>query len=60
MPAMTAAGVASSWKSAGMMPMVLSGPRKIPSSEKMIFQDRVRSRKLVKNGAMTRNSRRFL
>ena len=32
----------------------------MPSSARMIFHEIVRSRKLVKNGAMTRNSSRFL
>ena len=60
MPAMTAAGVASNWKSAGMRPMSLSGPRTMPLSDRMIFHEMVRRRKLVKNGAMTMNSKRFL
>ena len=40
--------------------MSLSGPRIMPLSAKMIFQLMVRSRKLVKNGAMMRNSSRLL
>ncbi len=60
MPAMTAAGVASNWKSAGMMPISFSGPRTMPLSDRMIFHEIVRSRKLVKNGAMTMNRSRFL
>ena len=40
--------------------MSLSGPNRMPSSPRMIFQLWVRSRKLVKNGAITRNNRRLL
>ncbi len=58
-PATTATGVARSRNSSGMIPTALSGPRTSPESARMIFQDRVRSRKLVKNGAMTRKSMRF-
>ena len=60
MPAMTAAGVARTRNSGGRKPRSFSGPNRIPSSPRMIFQLCVRSRKLVKNGAMTRNSRTFL
>jgi hypothetical protein len=60
MPAMTAAGVASSLNSSGRMPICLSGPSTSPESARMIFHEIVRSRKLVKNGAITRKSRTFL
>ena len=40
--------------------MCLRGPRIGPSSPSRIFQLIVRIRKLVKNGAMTRNRIRFL
>ena len=61
MPAMTAAGRREQLEvgRAGARSS-LSGPRTMPLSERMIFQLMVRSRKLVKNGAMTRNSSRFL
>ena len=59
-PAMTAAGVARSRKSSGRRPASLIGPSRRPLSARMIFHEIVRSRKLVKNGAMTRNSRTFL
>ncbi len=59
MPEITAIGVASSRKSSGTTPMSLSGPSSRPLSLRMIFQEIVRSRKLVKNGATTRNSSRF-
>ena len=40
--------------------MCLSGPRSGPSSPSRIFQLIVRIRKLVKNGAMTRNRMQVL
>jgi len=60
MPAMTAIGVARMWNCSGSRPIALSGPSTGPESPRMIFQLIVRSRKLVKKGATTRNSSRFL
>ncbi len=60
MPAMTAIGEARMWNSWGTIPSALSGAITGPESLRMIFQLIVRSRKLVKNGATTRNSSRFL
>ncbi len=59
MPKITAIGVARSRKSSGTSPISLSGPSSSPLSARMIFHEIVRSRKLVKNGATTRNSSRF-
>ena len=60
MPATTAPGVDRTRKSSPSSPRSLSGPNKSPLSARMVSQEIVRSRKLVKNGAMTRNSRRLL
>ncbi len=61
MPVSWASGVPSRLKSPLMKWKVcLSGPRTGPSSPSRIFQLIVRIRKLVKNGAMTRNSSRLL
>jgi hypothetical protein len=56
MPETTAIGVARTRNPESTSPISLRGPRTIPSSPRMIFQLNVRRRKLVKNGAITRNS----
>ena len=58
-PAITAIGVASSRKSAGTPGSRGCRPRIGELSLRMSFHEIVRSRKLVKNGATTRNSSRF-
>ena len=61
MPATWAIGVPRMLNVPGSRPKVcLSGARIGPSSPSRIFQLIVRIRKLVKNGAMTRNRIRFL
>ncbi len=58
-PATTATGVASSRPSAPRMCRVCRVFTTNPSSARISFHDRVRTRKLVKNGAMTSTSIRF-
>ena len=58
-PAITATGVASSRKSGGTPGIAWMMPRIGELSLRISFHEIVRSRKLVKNGATTRNSSRF-
>ena len=60
MPATTANAVPVTLTACGIRCASLSGPSTGPSSPRSTFQLIVRIRKLVKNGAMTRNSRKFL
>ena len=60
-PVTTASGVSRTLKFSGTIPRVSRMiDRNGPSLPRMIFQLIVRIRKLVKNGAMTRNSRTAL
>jgi hypothetical protein len=59
-PSTTAVDVASSRPSAPSIPTSRSRPTTQPLSDRIVFQARVRTRKLVKNGAMTQTSMRFL
>ena len=60
MPEITAIGVASSRNSGGTPGMRWIADTMGDVSARRIFQEIVRSRKLVKNGATTRNRSRFL
>ncbi len=55
MPATTASGVASTWKSSGTTPQSFNGPKINPTSPRMNFHWTVRITNDTKNGRRIRN-----